>query len=798
MNILSERSKIMKNMKWNFLFCLSFCFILSGCGDMFTKEEEEVSLTQGASCTLEIEAFSYILEKDIQSDIRCLQTQLDLFIDFVETDRPGFISKSVLKDFLINESTDMDPKTADIIDGVFEISNLILGTEKNYIKKDEMYKIIDFIGYFNSHIWKTYTYFDSPDEVNYVRHIRERNIVYAEVQAITTRLKEIFKVDRESTDTVNTEALISNFFKDDPATLEKIKSVMFLKKTVMGGQRWEITHHEFLNFINIIPDLTQVAFDATKSNRYNFASDEGSLLKLFDKDLEVLRNIFVFGEADEEAVFTVGDLTHVISTLTPNLSQTIDFKRFTPEFKKVKEVFLGSGGEFVSGKEIYTLIDHADFILKRGILFYNIYSQNSDDLNGPDRISHDFGDFHVNSSSEQKSLEAFARIASDYRFFKGSADTPFYTFANKRNASGFIEIMAIEYGLEQVMKYYGSKNEIARGGYGMTLDQFYKIAFDFKWIFKELGLVNIGREGGGELNGISENVILMSTLFQYQSNGCSNDTVCMEIPELTEFLVGLLTAINVKDFFSEKMTELCSSELDQYKRIAPECFRRNFLNVIEAVNPKNGISISGQMPLLHAYLKKLVADVPAGKPYTTSKGYLSFITETEAFTRTCTHYDHVTKKEEIPLRGNDAFAVFAGLLNIESVMLRFDEDQDNILNYKNKFKRNEILNAYDTVYNGAIKALIAPNGGFLERLAKPLFKYLVREGRVPEVKKFRSALHFARFLLRRNKNADAHRVTFATVLRVIGEQNDKDSKPFKCECFRDPTTECEPEGDEWN
>ena len=774
-------------------------FFLSSCGDILSKKNEEVTLTQGASCTLEVEAFSYILEKDIQSDIRCLQSQLDLFIDFVETDRPGYISKPVLKEFLINGPTDMDPKAAEIIDGVFEISNLILGTEKNYIKKEEMYQIIDFMAFFNSHIWKTYTYFESPDKVNYARHTRERKIIFDEVLAITDELKNLFKVDREATDTINIETLIGNLFQDDEEIQEKIKSMMFLKRGLMGGQRWELTHHEFSRFMGIIPQMTQIAFDATKSNRYNFTGDEGSLFKLFDDDIDTLRNILAFSESSEEAIFTISDLVHVVKTLLPKITSTIDLSRFTPELKKVKKVFLGSETDFVSGKEVYALINHIDFILKRGIFFHRVYSANEQDLNSAADITHDFGNFPVNSSTEQKSLESFARITSDYKFFKGSFDTPFYTFGHKRNPAGLIEIMALEYGISLVMSHYGSRNEMARGGYAMTLDQFYNISYDFRWVFKEMGLVNIGREGGGELKGISENVILMSTLFQYQSNGCSNTTVCMEIPELTEFVVGLLTAINVKDFFSDKMIELCSNELDQYQRIAPECFRRNFLNVVEAINPETGTSISDQMPLLHSYLKDLVKDVPVGKPYTTSKQYLRFITETEAFTRTCTHYDPVTKREEMPLRSNDAFAVFAGLLNIESVMLRFDEDKDNILNYRNKYNRDEILNAYNKVYHGAIKALIAPNGGVLTRLARPLFRYLVREGRVPNVKSFGSILKFIRFMSRYNKRANAHRVTFATVLKVIGEQNEKDSKPFKCdECLRNPNTECVPEGNDWD
>lgn len=780
--------------------CLMTSFIFMSCGDLFTTESNpETSGSFGANCELETEAFSYILEKDISSDISCLKNQLNLFISLVETDRLGFISKSVLKEFLLTGplSGDVDPEVVDIIDSVFELSNLIVGTDKEYIKKEEMHELIDFISFFNAHVWKTYTYFDSPDEVSYARHSRERKIIYNEVEIITERLKEIFKANRDRVDVVNTEEVLFSFFRNDPQTMKKIDSVMFAKRAVLGGEKWEMTHHEFSNLIAVIPELIQVFFDASKSKQFTFVDEQATLLKLFKADIEVIRRILFFRDTSDEAMFTTTDIIGAVKTLAPSLTDMINIEAYPEELKIIKEMFLGSGSESFAAKEVYDLLDQVETIIDTSDLFYSVYDYYADELNGPQNISHDFGSFPVNSSVEKTYVSQFANIANNYKFFKGNFGVPFYAHDNYRNASGFIEIMGIEYVIGKVMRYYGSKNPQARGGYSINLDQFQNIAYDFRWIFKDAGLVNIGREGGGELKGISENVILMSTLFQNQSNGCNGKGVCMETPEITEFLVGLFTALNVKGFFTEKMIELCAAELDVYDRIAPDCFRRNFIDVIEARNPENGMVIADHMPFLHEYLKSLVANVEPGSPYTDSPEYMNFLLETEAFTRTCTHYNE-DKLEEIPLKATDAFAVFAGLLNVESTMLRFDTDRSNELDYNNEYGRNEVIDAYNEVYHGAIKSLLDPNGGFLTKLAKPMFQYLIKEGKVPDVKKFKSIWQFAKFLLNRNKNANANRVTFATVLRVIGEQNDGDKKPFKCdECMRDPTVECVPEGTEW-
>jgi hypothetical protein len=293
----------------------------------------------------------------------------------------------------------------------------------------------------------------------------------------------------------------------------------------------------------------------------------------------------------------------------------------------------------------------------------------------------------------------------------------------------------------------------------------------------------------------------MSTLFQYQSDGCDPDTVCMEIPEVTEFLTGLLTAVEVKDFFTETMLDLCSGELDQYDRIAPECFRRNFINVIETEIPGDGRALADYMPLFYEYLKGLIKDLPQGAPITDSDSFMHFIGETEAFTRSCMHYDE-EKTEEVYLKANDAFAVFAGLLNVESTLLRFDLDLNNKIDAQNKNGKNEVLNAYYEVYKGALIAMVKDivKSEMIARLtAKPIFQYLVKYGEVPDSSQFRSIWRFVKFILKKNKKADISRATVATILKTIGQQSENASlHPFKCEeCLRDPTVVCEPEGDPW-
>ncbi|MBT4793517.1 MAG: hypothetical protein HON90_18235, partial [Halobacteriovoraceae bacterium] len=385
----------------------------------------------------------------------------------------------------------------------------------------------------------------------------------------------------------------------------------------------------------------------------------------------------------------------------------------------------------------------------------------------------------------------------------GSLTYPYYTYEYHRNANSFFQTSALEYGVKLLMAYYGDVNFGARGGFDMTLKETVTFIDDFKWFLKDYGIINIGRKGGGEVAGVADNLVLMSTLFQYQSNGCDSDKVCMETPELTEFVIGLMTAVSIKDFFTETMLDYCASELDEHNRIAPDCFRRNFINVMRTKMPieDGGKAISEFMPLLDNYMEDMVKNLPEGSPPTESEDYMTFITETENFTRSCTYYDK-EKTDEVFLKANDAFAVFTGLLNVESTLLRFDLDQNNTIDAKNIDGKNEVYNAYKTTYKGALIAMVSDKfkspvlGKFL---AKPVFEYLVKYGDIPDMKKGKSILKFIKIIFRKYKKGNITRATVATILKVIGQQSENAAlHPYKCEeCFRDPTVKYLPEGDPW-
>lgn len=779
------------------ILLLLILFIVSACEDLYMGKDEgnQTNYNQFIQCQLDTKSFSFILEQNIKGDVLCLQEKLHMFMDLVDTDRPGYISEKTLRDFIVNgpmEFEDQD-ELLHLLDGVFDLSFLVLGGEKGYIDRGQVDSLIDLMLFFNEHVWKVYKYFTSTDVVNYARHVKERRVVFDELVLISQKVREIFKNNnRLNLDRIALDQFFDKFFGAEPQILEKVMSLMFLKKIFLGGQKLDLTYLEFDDLLHKIPYLGQVSFDFAKANYFNFNADQQLMINLFRDDLKNLKKMLYYDNQSLVSVMSIYELIDAVKSLVTDLD--LNLEKYVDEIGVIKEILLGQRGEFVSNRELIVAFDRAEQLLSKGETFYRIYDYYRDELDSTDPITHDFGDFPVNTSLEQEHLEDFARIVNNYHFIKGGFKIPLYHHDYYRNPNGYFEVAIVEHVVKALMASYGEPNEAARGGYHIQLNQVNNFLHEIKKVLRDLGIIVIGRKGGGEVESVTDNFVLMSVLFQYQSDGCDPNGICLEVPEMSEFLIGLVAALEVKDFFIDELLKFCGNEVDQYGRIYVDCFRRNFINVITQPIPGDGRSLADYMPLMYQYLLKLTSNVEQGSDPTESSGYVKFLRETESFARTCTHYDK-EKTESVPMEATDAFAVFAGLMNVESTMLRHDLDRNGVLDGKKN--NNEVLKAYNEVFEGAIKGLVAPNGGFMEKLARPIYQYLIKYGKVPDQSKFKSVWEFAKFLLRFNKRADASRTTISTILRVIGEQ--KDLHPFKCdECLRDPTVECVPESGNWD
>ena len=773
-----------------FLFLSSF--LLTSCGDLFMqkKKSKKVTLRELVTCELNTEAFGDILTRDIKAEILCLQESLHLFMKIVKDEKPNRLNKIKLKKFL-KDKPEIDRNIFDIIDAVYDLSYLIFGGNVDNISRDNVDKLVDFLIVFNKHIWKIQYYFQNKyreenAKIDYDTHMGERRIVFEEANHIAQHLLSIFIEQRPSgaEDFIDLNRFIDLFFKNgNQATYEKIKKLIFTKRIFLGESNKRITHLELKDLIYKAPTIVRVTLDLIRMNRFNFEYQQPEFLGLFKNDLKELKQVIYYDLNSKNYVAEIKDIIGVVNEFLPDFS--IDFSRYPKELEQLKgKLFGGTGGHRIDADEIGVILDHAVYLLDKGRFFFSIYDEYRDQLSDFKPISYDiFRNYPTHNSLEESFRQDFARIASEYRFFKGSYSSPFYSNYFQRNPNGFFEIAMIEHLAKLLFKAYGQANPLARGGYHMTLEQTKSFMLEYKRFLVHQGIVQIGRkkgcdkpntydchiddlERGEEHINAANNLVLLSTLFQYQSDGCDNGKVCLEVPEITEFAISLFTSLDVQDFFIARMEERCPA-VDNYGRISVACFRDNFMDVMN-VPRSNGFSMRDYLPRLYVFLDQL-------KENNTDKFY-DFFVQTEAFARTCTEYSN---GQEVPMRKEDMMAIFAGILNIESTMLKFDKNNSNIMEHW------EVMDAYYSTYQGAIKGMVKDMNSALVPLSKQIFQFLIKYREVPSGAA--GITKFLRFLTRFNKKAPADRTTIAAILRIIGEQDaSAQENAFVCDKLKQP------------
>lgn len=810
---------------------LLLTFVLSSCGDLFTNDTEKDKRTSvsrfSASCELKVDAFADMFTRDIEPEIECLRENLMMFIDIVKYKKKGYLSKKKLETFIKKYATvDFDPATMDIVDGVFDIVYLLKGGDKGIVHKDEVNELIDLLIYFNKHILLVYRFFDE-DRTN---SLSDHNLKARKVYEFTNRVKREVKLafKNKGSRSISINKLMKRFFGNgDQDIYRKVKTMLFLKKAFIGGNVKRLNVDEFSNLLQRLPSLVRLAFDMSRASKIEKDQNQSALVQLFKNDIIELRNALYTDPDPREYVFKMDDVLNVVQEFL-DLGDFDVSKYKDDELLKLKALFFRTDESYFTASEVKVALDHAYRILDKGHVFYRIYNDPSYSAVLEDSrpfckkgftyncIKEDFEGWHAGNSAEDLYRKDFARIVANYRFMKGSFTSPFYSYEIQRNPNAIFEIGVFEYlGTIIFQKYGHSVDTVGRGGYAMTLDGYDQGAElgddkidiglndtikDYIRILEDLGIALPGRINGNEHKNIANNVMLMSTLFVYQANGGAKGADYLEIPELVDFLTSIFTGIELQKFFSDEMWEMCDTPEDRWcndvdpndptklsktcNRIQRSCFRKNFLNVFDRPIPNTGITLKDYMPLMYEYLETLYED-------NSSDSMNYFFDQAEGFTRTCTHLDEA-ETEESPLSKGDVLSVFAGLLNVEATMLKYDQkyywggNENNIMDYA------EVMTAYDNVFQDAIKGMIRGEVAFLPEwgvnlISKPIFKYLIKYESLPDFSKFKGIWSLIKWVFRFNKKSDADRATVSAVLKIIGDMEGKDN-PFACCLFRDLDT----------
>jgi hypothetical protein len=740
--------------------------LLAGCGDLLGKKVIKKKLESSqfrATCDLDVNAFADIMHKNISSQIKCLEENLNIFIKVVKSGKEGYLGRREFEAYILKNRPDIKPEVTRALKSIFDINFLIRGEDPDYISKKNIEDLIRFALVFNEEASLNFApIFQSTAPVTFALHQNHRDRVSAANKAIIMALRRIFNPNRNGEiHRLNINELLDSFStEDNRESVDKFKEALFVKRVILGGNKDELNHTELERLLLNFDQLLLITLDAVRY-KYIILKQE-SMLQLLRRDVNDFYDIITQGSLnsrDGETLFSIEEALNVVKIFVER--DKFDVEKFRNLIIEVKKMAMGGNASEVKGRELKTILNHARTLTQTGVVFHRIYDKFKVPMSSPLPVTVNFDEYRRVYPEHQKELADFERIVKTYRFIKGEFISPYFTNGFKRNADGIFEIALFEFALKLVFQTYGSPspNRDAVGGFSIDKDQMQKLVLKFETELIELDLLLPQRAIS-----TADNISLLGSLFQYQSD----KNKMLDVNEATEFGLTLFSGINIA---SDLMTYLKSKgcAVDRFGRIEPQCLKANFFQGFCK-------SYRSYYPL---FFKALNAPAKCEDIPNNESNQIFLGTSIDA-ARTCNYYTD-GQKEEIWYSEGDIMSIMLALIHAETTILRWDANGNNFLD------ADEVNRAYE-IYSPALDGFLEDKPAIIKRFKKQIFQFLIKYEQIPDDKEFKSIWKFVRFLLSFDKKAPAYRKTITSVLKTIGEENQKISttKPFDCNLLRDP------------
>jgi hypothetical protein len=546
--------------------------------------------------------------------------------------------------------------------------------------------------------------------------------------------------------TLTVKEIFEDKFEMDP---ELIKAFFSAKVLLLGGDKEALTKDEFSLLHSKVENLGGVGFDLIHIPLTLFDDDEKKY-KFFRYNLEKL--VVLLEDLEEyQRVFTIDEILTIadwsINKKNPPSDdldeievseEALDLMKFKPTLQKVKTRIFGGHPDIWTKKNFDTAVKFAQGALDKAYFFELTFRGQGDLMFSPEVITSlpmlympEYKEF---STEEVKFYtQSFLYHAKHFKYFRDQEGFSYYGIDIKRNAFGFTENALVRYALDIFLRSYGSKKA---GVWALELDHLKVILQDFQPVLEELGLWTLNFE-----NYVS-NILLLSDLFQSMSNG----TLRLELDEGTEFgnLV-FQTMIMSHDFLDElkkihdngedsaEGNDCSYSDPEDLQFDTLECHRKYFFEVFF-----NRLGYKKNYPRFYDFYKTAP-----------EKELSNFISNVEGFARD--FGDDTT----IPMAARDYGLLIGAMINIESTFLRFDTNNDNLLD-------NKELDKAFIVYREAIIA-VAKLDESKEKYAKSIFIYMVKYLKIPTTLQLLN-FHFAPWA---NHDVLAKRVNIGALLYYL-------------------------------
>lgn len=791
------------------LLLVAYLGSLVSCGESSTGDDSISSTPElNTGCEINEENLDQFFSKEVPEDIDCLRANLDFFVRVVKPDNSatvGKLSQASLENYIKKKKPALK-KILKYTPLFFSLSHLIFGDQLGYLSGENIGPLTKAAIAINRELALVYPILhEKPKDELYRIHKSKSELLLQAATRASLALEALFKKAPSNEKPLALLEAIDIFDNgSNQDDLEKLKSLTFLKRVLVGGDYISLTQSELRKFVGLMPKLAKIAFDVFRFETLVFER-ENYRYKYFSDVVDSLEESLYFKDRPTAALFKISDVETALLKFEKDLGVD-DLKGYFSLIPEVKGVFGSNSEETFLRSDIDKFLLHIRAIITYGEAFVDTYYAKNDKVSNQVLLESNepiVETLLVHNPKYSKQFKDFVRIAKNYRFYRGDNPIPFYGDHYKRNLDGMIEAIIIEHLFGVYVSYYeenfpcdedmfirlrpfadpakcpknkeGQCIEDLRCKLGedkqktLSQGQIEYIVVKLSNALDKLDLVTKQMEYS-----TAETAMLMNDLFQYQSN--SNGLI--DKYEIAEFGGQIISAIQMKSNIVKSVKSFCANDIGQhpsgYATYGADCFRENFLKVLyEPFERKT--KVPGDMPIVFQYAEYLPRLIDYLDTPTTP--LVSFVHKMEEFTRTCYGYFSTpnassnSPKDDF-LFESDLVGVYGGLFNIESTLTRFDKDPvDNLLvgpevdvAYEHfKTAVQGLLSDIPPSYQWLID-LIGPN-----QIAKKAFYYMLRYRELPGVEPASKAVKFVEFMLNKKykEGIAVDRITMAAVLSGI-------------------------------
>ncbi len=596
-------------------------------------------------------------------------------------------------------------------EGIKEVSKAIkrhiIGDQSNSFTTEDTYKLIDIL-YVGMETFALNSSSISP--------VLEDNIPPSQLQKLKSTIEKESKLFTQVIiehmtkfeffpDKISLSTFISDLDKAlqkarFDVDLEKIVAGSKLKKFAFGGSD-KFTKAEFTRLVRFVPNYLSLMFNFLHFNNLEYEKESYKDLLL----LETARNLETILPLTEDMNDSVMDLDVFVEVLDVLTGREFNIPKFQESVESLKSKVLKTPKDEFIYKDLKLISEYVLNLTGQNYYGISAFEHFESELRKDKKIKDlkqpDMGLKYLTDKEKSDYFRIFNIIIEQYLFYR-NGEYITYDKVYKRTKKGTREALIFRWVLRKALIAYGESYGKGKDDYKITIDQLNVTLNDLKPLLIELELWSPNPET------FARNTILLADLFMYQSNGTGD----VQLEEATEYGSLILNSINATDKIESLIAKNCENVgTDDEPAYLVECYRKKFFDILFI-----DMKLDKYLPKLYRYVNDPVV----------SK------TERDKFLESIELFARDFPDPTIPIVTRDIILVFGAILNIESTFVRFDKNDNNILDEK------ELKHAYYNTYKNIILELSSLDKfkkylpDTVEKFGYSIFLYMIKTSTLPD------------------------------------------------------------------